>query len=291
MRTEEEVLAQFDEWAQGNDLIRAALLTSSRVSPKRETDFLSDYDIELYVSDLRPFMRSDDWLRAFGHVMVRWPYKPRTSEFSEDFVTRLVLFKDYLRIDFQITDKTEIGPDSYEDGYRVLVDKDNLLAGLNEPTFQKYIVKKPSREDFETLVNEFWWNAHYVPKYLWRDEFPFAARMLGGTVRDEYLRTIIEWYIGLQHDWSVNTGSCGRHFKLYLDAETWSEFEAACAGADVEENWQAFFAAIALFRRLAKIVGDNLGYDYPAQIDREMTDFYQYIRNTNKDTANKRMQH
>ncbi len=30
LRTEEEILTQFDEWAQDNDLIRAAVLTSSR---------------------------------------------------------------------------------------------------------------------------------------------------------------------------------------------------------------------------------------------------------------------
>ena len=45
MKTEDEVLAQFDAWAQGNDLVRAAVLTSSRVDPERTIDFLSDYDI------------------------------------------------------------------------------------------------------------------------------------------------------------------------------------------------------------------------------------------------------
>ena len=68
MRTEEEVLAQFDEWAQGNDLIRAAVLTSSRVAPERATDFLSDYDIELYVADIGPFQIDDEWLSAFGPI-------------------------------------------------------------------------------------------------------------------------------------------------------------------------------------------------------------------------------
>ncbi|MBZ5536258.1 MAG: aminoglycoside 6-adenylyltransferase [Acidobacteriia bacterium] len=47
MRTESEVLSQIAKWAQGNDLIRAAILTGSRVDPKTKTDFLSDYDISL----------------------------------------------------------------------------------------------------------------------------------------------------------------------------------------------------------------------------------------------------
>ena len=171
MRTEEEVLKQFNMWAQKNNLVRAAVLTSSRVSPEREKDFLSDYDIELYVANLELFRKDDQWLNTFGPIMVRWPFRPR-STFSEEWITRLVLFKDGVRIDFQISDQKIIKLDAYEDGYKVLLDKDNLTAGLREPTFSKYFIRKPSREEYDTLVHEFWWNAIYVPKYLWRDELP-----------------------------------------------------------------------------------------------------------------------
>ena len=283
MRTEEEVLSQFDEWAQGNDLIRAAVLTSSRVDPEGTTDFLSDYDIELYVADIGPFQKDDEWLSVFGPIMVRWPFRPR-STFDEQWITRLVLFKDGIRIDFQITDQTSIESSAYDYGYRVLIDKDNLTAGLSAPTFSKHTIKRPSREEYDRLVHEFWWNATYIPKYLWRDELPFAKSVLGQTIRDKYLRTVIEWFIGLQHDWSVNTGVCGRYFKRYLDDETWTEFESTYAGADIEENWQAFFTVISLFRKLGKIVGRRLAYNYPTQLDKEMTDYYSKIRNTRRST-------
>lgn len=42
MRTEKEVLSQLKEWAKSNELIRAVVLTSSRVSPDSNMDFLSD---------------------------------------------------------------------------------------------------------------------------------------------------------------------------------------------------------------------------------------------------------
>jgi aminoglycoside 6-adenylyltransferase len=45
MRTEKEVFLHFKKWAKNNDLIRAAVLTSSRANPEAEVDFLSDYDI------------------------------------------------------------------------------------------------------------------------------------------------------------------------------------------------------------------------------------------------------
>jgi aminoglycoside 6-adenylyltransferase len=278
VRTENEVLTQFDSWARGNDLVRAAVLTSSRARPDRKIDFLSDYDIELYVGDLESFQRDDEWLDAFGPIMARWPLRPRSTG-NDRWITRLVLFKDGVRIDFQISDQLTIAPDEYDDGYKILIDKDDLTTRLNPPTFSANWIKKPSQEQFDTLVREFWWDATYVPKYLWRNELPFAASMLSQAVRAEYLHNVIEWFIGLQHGWSVNTGLRGKHFKRYLDEELWSEYTATFAGAEIEENWQAFFNAVSLFRKLARIVGEGLGYAYPMQMDKEMTEYFTHIRN------------
>lgn len=98
-----------------NHLVRALVLTSSRVIPGSAIDFLSDYDIELYVTDLTPFQAGDDWVSFLGPIMVRWPYKPRTT-FHPDWLTRLFLFKDGVRVDFQITDNLTVQPDTYENG-------------------------------------------------------------------------------------------------------------------------------------------------------------------------------
>ena len=282
MKTEKEVLIQFEDWAQANDLVRAAVLTSSRVKPGAVIDFLSDYDITLYVADLQPFRQNDDWLRAFGPILVRWPYKPR-SPFDESWLTRLVLFKDGVRIDFQITDKTDLEPIAYRDGYRVLIDKDNLMAGLSEPTYLEHGVKVPSREEFETLTREFWWAAIYVPKHLWRDELPFAKYMLDKVMRYEYLEKVVAWFIGSQHGWSVNTGVHGKWFKTYLDEETWAELELTYTGPKIEENWEAFFRFIALFRRLATAVANELGYSYPVALDKEVTEYCRYIKSKTAD--------
>jgi len=277
MRTEQEVLTQFDDFAYGNDLVRAAVLTSSRVDPEGVIDFLSDYDIEMYVADLRSFQQDDDWLRAFGPVMVRWPLKP-CSTVDENWITRLVLFKDGVRIDFQITDKTKIESDAYNNGYRVLIDKDNLTTGLCKPTFSEYIIQKPSRQEYETLVHEFWWDATYVPKYLWRDELPFAKYMLDKVILYSYLQRVVEWYVGTQNDWSINTGTHGKRFKQYLDNEIWAHLESTYVGADIEDNWRAFLKTTELFRKLATVVGRNIGCEYPTNLDEEVTQYCSNIR-------------
>ena len=106
----------------------------------------------------------------------------------------------------------------------------------------------------------------------------FITIFKGLIARINNRKTIIEWFIGSQNDWSVNTGLRGRKFKRYLDGKIWSEYESTFAGADIQENWQAFFNAVALFRKLARLVGESLGYEYPAQLDSEMTDYYSRIR-------------
>lgn len=285
MRTAEQVLTQFKEWAQENELVRAAILTSSRANPDRETDILSDYDIEFYVTDTEPFLRSDKWLNNFGLIMVRWPFKPRSGSPEAD-ITRLVIFRDAVRIDFQIHRAVEVAPGAYDDDYKVLIDKDGLLSNLKPPTHTEHFIKRPTRDKYEILVNEFWWNAHYVPKYLKRDQLPFAASMLGNFVRDKYLQTIIEWYIGMQHNWSINTGIRGKTFKRHLDETTWQEYESTFAGPAIQDQWQAFLNSVRLFRKMAKSVGNSLGYEYPEKVDEEMTEYYQWIWSTEIEKAN-----
>jgi len=288
MRTEKEVLSHFKKWARKNDLIRAAVLTSSRANPEAEVDFLSDYDIELYVSDLSEFKKSDEWLDEFGTIMVCWPFKPRSTGFKDgNWITRLVLFNDGLRIDFQITDQIKITKDAYNNGYQVLIDKDGITEGLAEPTYSEFIIKKPEQEEYETLVNEFWWDAYYVPKYLWRDQLPFAKYMLDYTLRYSYLHQIIDWYIGLENDWEVETGALGKKFKEYLSKEKWEEWEETYAGADIEDNWKAFFKMTDYFRKLAKKIGDKLNYNYPEQVDKEVIKFCREIKERGSEACDK----
>jgi aminoglycoside 6-adenylyltransferase len=284
MRNEKEVLSHFEKWAKNNELIRAAVLTSSRAKPDSETDFLSDYDIELYVSDISEFKKDDQWLDEFGTIMVRWPYKPRSTGFKDgNWITRLILFKDGLRIDFQITDQLKIEADAYANGYQILIDKDGITENLKEPTYSEFIIKKPEQEEYETLVNEFWWNAYYVPKYLWREQLPFAKYMLDCTLRYSYLHQIIDWYIGLENDWSVETGAQGKNFREYLDDELWSKWKKTYTGADLEDNWKAFFKMTEFFRELAKEIGEKLDYNYPEEIDKRVSAFCREIREEKKE--------
>jgi len=215
---------------------------------------------------------NDEWLSFFGDVVIKWPLKPM-STFDKNWITRLVLFDNGVRIDFQITSKKSIEASAYDSGFKVLVDKQGLTKSLDEPTFSKYIIKKPTRDEYEALVNGFFWDVIYIVKYLWRDEVYFAKYMFESVIRFEHLCKIIEWYIGSQNDWLISTGMYGRFFKHYLDPETWAELEATFADANIENNWVALFKLINIFRKLAKYVAGKLGYEYPDELNNRITNY------------------
>ena len=268
-------------WAAGTDNVRAVILTSSRTNPELPVDFLSDYDIELFVRGLQPFLASDVWLERFGSILVRWPHEP--VDYG-DATTRLVLYEDAPRIDFQIKMISVLSgyvselPDFYDIGYEVLLDKDGAARGLPPPTYTAFHTRPPTEKEYTELTRHFWWNITYVAKYLYRDELFFAKYMLDDAVHHEYLATALAWFVGMNNDWRVNPGAQGRWFKRYLAPETWSDVEATFAGAGLQENWEAMFRATAVFRRLTAAVGAHLGYEYPADLDRRVTAYLEKIR-------------
>ncbi len=281
MRTPKEIFDELLSWAEADDQIRGLVLSSSRVDGEAETDLLSDYDLIVYVKDLEPYKRDDDWLEAFGSVMTRSP--PVPTLFDDGVVGRMVIYDDGIRIDWGVADAETIEKHNGEcEPYRVLIDKDHLVKNPIRPYHSAYHVQKPSKGEYDELVAEFWWDIIYVAKALWRDEL-FWAKHMNRKVHSPFLEKVIEWHIGIQHNWSVTTNKHGRWFKRYLNTDTWTELESTYSGADQQEIWDALFNATHLFRRLAVAVADGLNYDYPHETDRRVTAYMQKIRHLDRD--------
>lgn len=276
MRTEPIVLGQLKKWAKSRATIRTVLLTSSRADPHRTPDILSDYDVEVFVQDATPF-QDDAWLADFGPIMVRWPLHPQPT-FDNDWITQLVLFEDGVRIDFQITALPPTASQNLDSGYRIIVDKDNIASQLPAPTHSTYVITPPTAAAFDDRLNAFWWDIVYVAKALHRGELNYARYMLDGTIRFDKLQPLIEWHIGLQHNWLVNTGIYGRWFQEYLDLPTWEAYEKTFAGADFEDNWRALFATLEFVRIIGRGLAQVLGFHYPEQTDKNVTNYIRWIK-------------
>jgi len=279
MRNAKEVLGEIINWAEQNDDVRAVLLTGSRENSNNVADLLSDYDIEIAVNNADQFLNGEQWLSAFGDILT-------IIRVDESFSLRMVLYKDYVRIDFRIysienfkqyIDLPEL-PEHWDIGYIILCDKDRLTEHLEQPACKAFVVSKPSKEEFSATVTDFWWDTTYVAKSLWRNELFYAKYMSDKIIGFSYLQKMIEWFIGLQHGWKISTNKNGRFFKQFLDPATWIELENTFSGSDIEENWNALFATIKLFRKLAETIAKELHYSYPYQLDEEITRYLEKIK-------------
>ncbi len=279
-----DVLDRIVEWANSHPLVRAVVLESSRAREDAPIDALSDYDVLLIVSDTRAFSSDETWLRHFGKILVLFRDKGRMYGLKS--YNRLVLYEDGTKIDYiiwpvallqKVLDKPKL-PDLLDHGYRILLDKDDLAAGLKSPTYTAYIPCKPTSQEYQLLVEEFWWESIYVAKNLWRDELVQMKYNLDFVMKFELLQKLLEWKIELDHDWSWKPGAVGRGLKKSLDPKIWDEFASTFVGPEIEENWNALFRTTGLFRKVAIEVGEALGYRYPSELDEGVTSYLQRIR-------------
>ena len=283
---ENEVIYRLVHWAEGQASIRAMLLTSSRAVPNALLDAFSDYDIVLVVTEVRPFYADDSWLEDFGKVLVVYR-DPLRLEYGLEQFGRVTLYEDGTKIDYtvlsvawlrRILEDSKL-PDELDAGYAVLLDKDQLTGRLKSPTYTAYIPNPPTQAEYQSSIEEFWSEAPYVAKNLWRDELIFAKYNLEYVMKFEKLGHMLVWRMEIDHDWSVKPGVYGRGLKKRLNSEIWSELETTFVGAGTDENWQALFNTIELFRKVAIEVGDHLGYAYPFDLDQRVLKYLWKVKN------------
>ena len=279
---EDEVIRRLKLWAMQRESVRAMLLTSTRANPNATLDAFSDYDIILIVDDIHPYYQDRSWLGDFGDVLVAyWDSIYLAPEYGLEVFGNVTQYVDGLKMDFtlwpiklvrRIAEEDRL-PANLDVGYTVLLDKGQLTAGLKAPTYTVYIPKRPTGEAFYKVVEDFYSDAPYVAKCLLRDELLPAKWCLDYDMKHVYLRQMLEWRMELDCEWSIPTGALGKGLKKRLPAAIWSALEETFAGAEIDENWEALFKTLALFRDLGKQVADGLGYLFPDELDRRVTAF------------------
>jgi aminoglycoside 6-adenylyltransferase len=216
-------------------------------------------------------------------IVYRDPIKRAYSGQKFAYITQ---YEDGTKIDFtcwsvatmrSVAEKTQL-VDELDLGYAVLLDKDRLADGLNPPTFKAHIPTPPTEAAYQNVVQEFFHEATYVAKHLWRDDLIAAKYNLDHMIKFKHLRTMLEWQIEIDHQWSVKPGDYGRGLKRHLSPQLWSELEKTYVGANIADNWQALFTTIELFGRVAIEVGEQLGYKYPHDLHGRVRRYLQRVK-------------
>ena len=283
----QDVIQPLIQWAEQRESIRAMLLTSTRAIPTASVDVFSDYDVVLVVKNIRPFFEDRSWLADFGEVLVVYcdPIYSDPDYGIEKFAN-VTQYADGLKIDFTLWPvelmrrivQAPLLQAELDAGYRVLMDKDHLTDDLQPPTYRAYIPTPPTEQVYQKTIEDFLSDPPYVAKCLLRDELLPAKWRLDYDMKHIFLRSMLEWRMELDHNWSMPTGALGKGLKKRLPAEIWSQLENAYAGASIADNWEALFRTMALYRQVAMEVGKGLGYAYPYELDQQVTKYVQDMR-------------
>lgn len=279
MRNEKQVIDELLGFAKNNDKVRAVILNGSRVNPNAPKDIFRDYDVVFAVTDPEHFLKDQSWIRNLGELIVM--QQNDCFEGGAKWYIFLMLFKDGIRIDLSFFPVEHIEM-QYRDSLKLLLlDKDNIIDTFSEPNDSCYVPAKPGQKEYDKTVNEFWWCSTNIAKGIWRDELTYTKYMFDVVVRDAMLKLVF-WYIGVNYDWKVNPGKCGKWFKNYLPAELWQSLVKAYAGYDYEDIWDSLFEACRLTRIMGMKVADSLGFVYPVKDDVKVTEYLDKVRHLSK---------
>jgi len=270
------MLDKIIEWGAGEAAVRALLLTGSR-AVREPADHLADLDIGVFATSSTPYLTDDTWI---GRLACPWVYSPDRLYFHDTIVpTRLVIYEGGTKVDFSfwnLGSVERLAAERYFDtGYTVLLDKDGTLQQLGPPSFKPAMPPRPSEQAFARLVNEYWFEAYHVAKYLYRGDLWLVKFRDSGSLK-VYLLTLMEWYALAQHGWDYDVKWTGKHLRHWLEPEVYDRLGEVFAHFDAEESWKALLANNALFRDLADRTARLLGYRYPADVAENLTLF---IRN------------
>lgn len=284
MRIRDEKLQNIINWAEINSNIRVVLLTSSLVNPLAPVDDLSDLDIELVFENNEKYVENNLWLNNFGTPIAM--IEEDETSFDGKHAMKMLLYEDGVKVDFKLYSKSNFVeeiqekelPYDWDIGYKVLVDKEGLTRDLKKPSYQASIIKKPTESQFQALLKDFWWDTTYVSKSLKREDL-FYAKYMSEQIRENYLTSLIEFYIASQHDWNVTTNKHGRLFKQYLSPEMWTKIEATFSGSDIQENWKALFIMMDLVNEMGIFIAEKLSFSYPQKLENDIRKYSTDLKN------------
>lgn len=266
MRSEQEMFDLILGFARSDARIRAVWMNGSRANPEAPRDVWQDYDIVYVCQDVLTFVVDKAWLPYFGKMAVC--QEPDASVLFGDVprpsqrYAYLMQFADGTRIDLTFLSLEEAQKQYGSDSLTVpLLDKDGILKPIPASSDRDYRVKKPTEQQYENCCNEFWWVAPYVVKGLLRREPLYALDLLNSAVRPMLL-LMLDWQVGIQTDFSVCTGKCGKYLDRYLPKETFQRLLATYPAADSGSIQAALTGMWLLFDETARAVGHALGYPY-----------------------------
>lgn len=268
------IIPSIQKWAQEEPLVRAVILVGSRAR-KQEVDRFSDYDLSIFCESHQPYTQEEQWLSRIGKV---WACVHEKMLWGQHvFPVRLVIFEGGVKADFAFYPleflhalaKAPLLPPEYDRGYQILADKDGVAKRMAKPR-EQLICSKPEQEEFQRIAREFWFEAYHVAKYLVREDL-WSVKFRANSM-NAFLLKMIVWREEAKREWK-ELPAHGKRMRSWVDERTWQSLFEVFAHFDRQDSWRALFYTMGLFREVALETAERLGYEYPQEVDQNITGF------------------
>ncbi|PHM28546.1 aminoglycoside 6-adenylyltransferase [Xenorhabdus innexi] len=239
MELRDNCLKGIIKWAESVDHVQALIQTGSLARKDNSSDDLSDIDIEIITSNPALLMQDRRWLYEFGELITVLSFDP---DEHQEWATRLAIYSNGVKIDFTLAGIERVRhmadegilDELYGRGYTILLDKSSVTQGIPAPAYTFPVRTLPSQSEFTASVEEFWFEAFHIPKYLARGEL-WLVKLRDNTMK-ELLLCMLEWHALARHSSTIDVWHNGLHVREWTDSQTWDElqstfgrFDASCS--------------------------------------------------------------
>ncbi|MCB2213853.1 aminoglycoside 6-adenylyltransferase [bacterium] len=268
-----QILDSITKWAGDEENIRFVALIGS-LAAAEQPDRLAGIDLDIFTRDPQRLIDQNGWETQFGEPwLTKWTL-------DEALFLWNAVYADGLLLAFYIQPMSILAeiqvdlPPYYLPSYRVLVDKDDQAKLL--PPAKASQPEKPKPEIFLAVLKQFWLDAYYVVRYLWRGEL-WRAKHYDWELKQHTLRMLC-WHstswIGCQ---AVNIQE-GANLRSWVDAETYADLAATFGRFVASDAWRALRETVALFSRLAREVAPRIEATYPAVWEQKFNKLFENLK-------------
>lgn len=76
-----------------------------------------------------------------------------------------------------------------------------------------------------------------------------------------------------KNNWNYDVKWTGKNIKNWLDPDIYNRLSGIFSHFDVKDSWKALIARLNLFRDLSKETARILNYEYPENVDKNLSEF------------------
>jgi len=270
-----DIVSRVLDWADHNDSVRVMLLVGS-LGQNKHTDNFSDFDLSIFGYDF-DFIRDDDWLLKIAAPIVCIHDQFQWGQYS--LPTRLTLFDDMTKVDFafhplsllqEMINAQTLSP-TYGNGYLVLIDKEGIGQQIPPPDFHAHELKKPDAKEFQLAINEFWFEAYHVVKYLSRKDL-WAAKSRDCAIKS-WLLSMLQWHAVARAGSALQLKNEGREMQSWIDPNVYAELNHCFGSFNHQQQWSALLSTTKLFSKLTHETASGFDFSYNDVPEKKITEF------------------